>query len=206
MGLSLSSREVEVIMSEKRLNEELSAVEAALASLKPAASGVDRDRVMFLAGRTSAEGDSPIFAAQKSGQSPSYFSASPKRLKTQWLWPCTTAVSLLLAIASSGMLFLRGTATGEKEAAYGKSNNTQIAENTPQPLWYEHARKETSEVKRPRPYPSSGRGNIPMDYLSLNRLIAEKGVDALPGPLWVPIGPEKYPRRGLMIQDDWKMF
>ena len=38
-------------MSEKRINEELAAVEAALASLKPAASGVDRDRVMFLAGR-----------------------------------------------------------------------------------------------------------------------------------------------------------
>ncbi|MGD0383766.1 MAG: hypothetical protein ABSA77_09605 [Thermoguttaceae bacterium] len=168
-------------MSEKRLNEELAAVEAALASLKPAAAGADRDRVMFLAGRASANAYLP----------PTH------RLKTQWLWPCTTAVSLLLAIASSGMLFLSGTAKGEKEAAYTKSN---------QILWYEHVQKETPEVKRPRPRPSSGRDNIPMDYLSLNRLITEKGVEALPGRLWIPIGPEKLPRRGSIMQDDWKMF
>jgi len=175
-------------MSEKRINEELSAVEAALASLKPAASLSDRDRVMFLAGRASANAYLP----------------PTQRLKTQWLWPCTTAVSLLLAIASSGILFLRGTAKGEKEAAYAKSNQIQTAENTPQPLWYEHTRKETPEVKRQRP--SSGRDNIPMDLLSLNLLIAEKGVEALPSPSWIPIGPEKPPRRGPIMQDEWKMF
>jgi hypothetical protein len=177
-------------MSEKRLNEELSAVEAALASLKPAASGADRDRVMFLAGRASANANLP----------------PTQHLKTQWIWPCTTAVSLLLAIASSGMLFLRGTARGEKEAAYAKSNTIQTAENTPQPLWYEHTRKETPEVKRPRSRPSSGRDNIAMDYLSLNRLLAEKGIEALPGPLWIPIGPEKVPRSGPVMRDDDNLF
>ncbi|MGD0518353.1 MAG: hypothetical protein ABSA26_12530 [Thermoguttaceae bacterium] len=177
-------------MSEKRLNEELSAVEAALASLKPAASGADRDRVMFLAGRVSANVNFP----------------PTQRLKTQWIWPCTTAAALLLAIMSSSMLFLRGTAKGEKEAAYAKSNQIQTAENTPRTLWYEHARKETPAVNRPRPRPSSGRDNIPMDLLSLNLLIAEKGVEALPGPLWIPIGPEKYPRREVIMQDEWKMF
>jgi hypothetical protein len=45
-----------------------------------------------------------------------------------------------------------------------------------------------------------------MDLLSLNLLIAEKGVEALPGPLWIPIGPEKYPRREVIMQDEWKMF
>jgi hypothetical protein len=175
-------------MSEKRLNEELAAVEAALTSLKPAASGVDRDRVMFLAGRASVA-----------------YSPIPRQYrKTQWLWPCTTAVSLLLAIASSGMLFLRGTTMGEKQAAHVKSDMTQTVENIPQPLWYEHTQKETPEVKRPRP--SSERGNMPMDYLSLSMLVAEKGVDALPGPSWIPIGPETAPRRDLIMQDDWKMF
>jgi hypothetical protein len=177
-------------MSEKRINEELAAVEAALASLKPAASGVDRDRVMFLAGRASAA-----------------YSALPRQYrKTQWLWPCVTAVSLLLAIASSGMLFLRGTTMGEKQAAHVKSDKSQTAENIPQPLWYEHTQKETSEVKRPRPRLSSERGNMPMDYLSLSMLVAEKGVDALPGPSWIPIGPDKSPRRDSRMQDDWKMF
>ncbi len=108
-------------MSEKRLNEELAAVEAALASLKPAASLVDRDRVMFLAGRMSVVKNAPLH----------------QKHKTTWLWPCVTAVSLLLAIASSGMLFLHGTARSGKQAAYSKSNTIQTAENIPQPLWYE---------------------------------------------------------------------
>ncbi len=50
-ALAAITAEIEDIMSEKRLNEELAAIEIALASLKPAASRVDRDRVMFLAGR-----------------------------------------------------------------------------------------------------------------------------------------------------------
>jgi hypothetical protein len=175
-------------MSEKRINEELSAVEAALASLKPAASGADRDRVMFLAGRMSAVANTPLHQKQK----------------TSWLWPCVTAVSLLLAIASSGTLFIRGTATDKKEASYAKSNTIQTAENIPQPLWYEHVQKETPVVKRPRP--SSGRDSMSMDYLSLNKLIVEKGVESLPGPSWIPIGPEKSPRRDSIMQDERKMF
>ena len=39
----------------KRLNEELAAIEAALGSLTPAASSIQRDRLMFLAGRASAD-------------------------------------------------------------------------------------------------------------------------------------------------------
>jgi hypothetical protein len=175
-------------MSEKRINEELSAVEAALASLKPAASLLDRDRAMFLAGRMSAVAIAPLF----------------QKHRTFWLWPYINAISLLVAIASTGMLFVRGTAPGEKQAAYAKSNTNQTADNAPQPLWYEHAQKESPEVKRPRP--SSGRDNMSMDYLSLNLLIAEKGIDALPGPSWIPIGPEKVPRRDMRMQDDWKMF
>ena len=175
-------------MSEKRINEELSAVEAALVSLKPAASGVDRDRVMFLAGRMSAVANAPLHQKQK----------------TPWLWPCVAAVSLLLAIASGSMLFMRGTTMGEKQTAYAKSNKTQISENAPQPLWYEHTQKETPFVKRPRP--SSGRDSMSIDFLSLSMLVAEKGVDALPGPSWIPIGPENTPRRDTRMQDDWKMF
>jgi hypothetical protein len=175
-------------MSEQRINEELSAIEAALESLKPAASGADRDRIMFLAGRMSAVTNAPLH----------------QKHKTPWVWPCVTVVSLILAVTSSGMLFLRGTAMGEKQTAYAKSNKTQIKENSPQPLWYEHTQKDTPVVKRPRP--SSGRDNMQMNYLSISMLIAEKGVDALPGPSWIPIGPEKPPRRESIMQDEWKIF
>jgi hypothetical protein len=41
-------------MSQERLNDDLAAIEAALCSLTPASSGIDRDRLMFLAGRASA--------------------------------------------------------------------------------------------------------------------------------------------------------
>ena len=175
-------------MSEKRINEDLLAVEAALTALNPAASLLDRDRVMFLAGRASANAYLP----------------PTRHMKTQWLWPCATAVSLLLAIASSGMLFLRGTAMGEKEAAYVKSNTTQTAENIPQPLWYEHTQKETPEVKPAAPIVR--RDNMQMDYLSLSMLVAEKGIDALPGPSWIPIGSDKPSRSDSMMQDEWKTF
>ena len=177
-------------MSEKRINEELAAVETALATLKPAASGVDRDRVMFLAGRVSA-----------------VTQAKPRqRRKADWLWPCATVVSLLLAIASSGMLFLHGAVGGEKQVVYIKVEKSKTSNSISQPLWYEDTQKASREVKKPRPRPSSGRGNMPMDYLSLSMLIAEKGVEALPGQLWIPIGPEKYPRRNLMLHDDVNMF
>lgn len=43
-------------MSEENLNERLAALEAVLASFHPASLRVDRDRVMFLAGRASVSG------------------------------------------------------------------------------------------------------------------------------------------------------
>jgi hypothetical protein len=78
-------------MSEKRMNDELAAVEAMLGSLTPAASSLDRDRLMFLAGRTSVERLSPPAG----------------RRVTAWLWPCTTAAALLVA-ATLGLLWAGG--------------------------------------------------------------------------------------------------
>jgi hypothetical protein len=170
-------------MSEKRINEELAAVEAALASLKPAISGVDRDRVMFLAGRASV----------------TY--TPPRRSRTvKWLWPCITAVSLLTAFISSGILFMQGISSGEKGLAYSESKNIH------QIFWYPDKQTETTKFTQPRPRSSSGRDDLAMDYLTLNRLISEKGVEALPGPSWIPIGPEKSTRRYLIMRGDEKIF
>jgi hypothetical protein len=68
-------------MSEERLNEELAALEAALGSLKPVRSKIERDRVIFLAGR----------ALETQMQAPR------RRRINAWLWPCATAASLLAA-------------------------------------------------------------------------------------------------------------
>ena len=79
---------------------ERSALEQSLAAIQPAAPGIDRDRLMFLAG---------VASASASGASIS--SVNPKSKidnpKSRWLWPaattCLAATSLALAIA----LFLR---------------------------------------------------------------------------------------------------
>ena len=53
-GLIGFAKEVEGAMSEKPIDGELAAVEAALSTLRPTASALQRDRLMFLAGRASA--------------------------------------------------------------------------------------------------------------------------------------------------------
>jgi hypothetical protein len=70
-------------MSEERLSDELAAVEAALSSLTPVASNIQRDRVLFLAGLASAD----------------RVSLPRRRRLADWLWPCATSASLLLAAA-----------------------------------------------------------------------------------------------------------
>jgi hypothetical protein len=76
-------------MQQEPLKPELAAVEAALASLAPRA-GLDRDRLMFLAGQAAG-----LKAA--------------RRRPAAWLWPCATAASLALA----ALLGLRGLTSRE---------------------------------------------------------------------------------------------
>ncbi len=73
-------------MSQEKLNAELAAVEAVLLSLKPKPSSLERDRVLFLAGRASLR----------------------RRGPGSWLWPCATAASLLAAVTLGGVLLVRG--------------------------------------------------------------------------------------------------
>jgi hypothetical protein len=72
-------------MSQEPLNPELAALEARLTALTPRPAGLDRDRLMFLAGRAAA-------------------AQTARRGWTSWLWPCATAASLALAV----VLGLRG--------------------------------------------------------------------------------------------------
>jgi hypothetical protein len=78
-------------MSEKRLNEELAAVEAALASLTPVPSTIQRDQLLFLAGQAAAAS----------------VASRRRRRFAAWLWPCATSASLLVA-AGFGALWAAG--------------------------------------------------------------------------------------------------
>ena len=77
-------------MSEEKLNEQLNAVEALLASFKPAPLEADRDRVMFLAGRVSAP------------------SAWGGRRFAAWAWPGALAGMTAVAATLLVMLVTRG--------------------------------------------------------------------------------------------------
>jgi hypothetical protein len=62
-------------------------LERALSMLRPAASSIDRDRFLFLAGRASAEQVRPEFA--------------------RWMWPAATVLSSLAAVVLSVLLVTR---------------------------------------------------------------------------------------------------
>ncbi len=79
-------------MSQDKVNPDLEAMEAAFSSLRPAPSGVDRDRLMYLAGQ----------AATGSG------SADVRPPRAGWWWPCSTAASLLVAVTFAGLWLSRG--------------------------------------------------------------------------------------------------
>jgi hypothetical protein len=77
-------------MSEERLSDELAAIEAALCSLTPTPSGIQRDRLMFLAGKASVNRKSRY-----------------RRRIAALLWPIATAASLLAA-TTFGILWAAG--------------------------------------------------------------------------------------------------
>jgi len=91
-------------MSEERLSGELAAIEAALCSLTPAPSGIERDRLMFLAGRASVNR-----------------TVSHRRLAAM-LWPVATAASLLAA-TTFGILW----ATGNNPKLVERVANVSVA-------------------------------------------------------------------------------
>jgi hypothetical protein len=168
------------------LNGELAAVEAAFASLEPAVSSIDRDRMMFLAGRASIACSSP----------------PPVRRIVPWLWPVTTAASICIAIGFGCLSFFFGSHRVEKQIVYVDVNNGK-AEAVPAPkLWYDNVKSETAKTERPHPTP----GVEGMNYLSFSRLIAAKGVESLPLPKITELAPLDLSPGKPMTMRDWNMY
>ncbi len=95
-------------MREPRLGDELAAIEAALAGLKPARSRIDRDRLLSLAGR-AAVGETPPRRPQN---------------KTAWLWPYAAAAAALAAAVFLGVWLSAGSVPkGGGKLAGGPTGN-----------------------------------------------------------------------------------
>lgn len=156
--------------AEGRLSEDADGFERALASLTPCARGVDRDQLMFLAGKMSAK-QSPALAGS-----------------ARWLWPAATIASTLAA-AVLGILFagqagrepvrestdiVQELVSDDEEAPSKDGADSLIDgadQDPPEPL---------SEAD-PDGQLADGRVAQP-DYLRLRRTALMDGVEALPLP------------------------
>ncbi len=175
-------------MSEEPIDAELAAIEAALGSLKPAASALQRDRLMFLAGRASAATTLALLPTRR-------------RRIAVWLWPCATALSLAVAVAFAVL-------RGARVSLPSPSGRGAGGEGTVGHFVATDARKKSvihSErvpmadciVARPHPNPlPEGEGTVanslappsPWENRRLCQWVLEHGIDSLPEPDYAPCG------------------
>jgi hypothetical protein len=182
-------------MSEERLNSDLAAIEAALCSLTPAASNIQRDRLMFLAGRASANRVSAfgvrrfIAAFRKTAGIATRCGhiekkAAIDRRTPRLLWPMATVASLLLATMFAIL--------------WAKGNNAAFVEQ-PLPGVSIAAAALTDDIPDDTSPPS------PWANRRLCQLVLEKGVDAMPessvhGVSGTPFVPRDESYRSLLKQ------
>ena len=101
-------------MADEERNEDLDDLEAALASLSPRGSRIDRDRLLFLAGRASAE--------PTSGSS----------VRRRWLWPAATAASLTAACVLGALLAVRPETPVRRQIVYIEQPKNTIGKQDPE--------------------------------------------------------------------------
>jgi hypothetical protein len=85
----------------EQFSDDLKPFEAMLGSLRPVASRIDRDRLMYQAGGAAAS------AASVPATALTPATAESRRSK-QWLWPCVSAALLLIAASLGAALAFRG--------------------------------------------------------------------------------------------------
>ena len=139
------------------MKQDLAAVEAVLSSLSPAPSGLDRDGLMYLAGRASAGKSSP----------------SARRRRADWLWPCTTAAMVLVAVTFATMWLARGGPEVVTHVVYVESDRPAKAQGQSE----QQAVAIEVEVEV-----TAKRKELRTDYLQLRRPVLIHGVDAIPQP------------------------
>jgi hypothetical protein len=167
-----------------KLNDELVGIEAALASLAPVESMVDRDRLMYRAGQDSATVAHPRLVWNGASR----------------LWSIVSAASVLAAI-TFGMLYFRSTTNRvETRIVYVEVEKPKSADAAKK-LWYD---LPASKVAENEPAPSAF-GNNGMNYLALTQIIAAHGVEGIP-ELTPPSPAGNSPRHRPMTIRDWENF
>jgi hypothetical protein len=165
------------------LSEEDEATQSLLKCFAPASSGIDRDRLMFLAGRAAG-------LAEAARPQPSPTSRTNGR--HAWVWPAATAVmsavSLLLAIA----LFVRpASSIADRDGAppapahnqpppqLPQADGARVVVDSPSPVEGERVASDM----RPRAASSDAvqsAGSRTRSYLRQREIALTHGIDALP--------------------------
>lgn len=134
---------------------DLRAVENALSSLSPSRSGVDRDRLMFEAGRRSA--------------------------RTRWAWPSATAALAFLALGEAALLTTR--ATPEPQVIERIVEVKVPTPDTAVPVVILRQNRQADESSSPSFLFAPGAESGPLanqDYYHLREQALRFGVDSLP--------------------------
>jgi len=152
-------------MSEMQSNDELAAVEEALAQLTPSTSGVNRDRLMFQAGRRSAR-------------------------RARWSWPLAAAATALVGVILGLQLAPRPDAPDPGAmAARGHAPSDYRPEERDMA-----ASGHGTPVSRPAPTEQERRqARETAAYMRLRDRVLAEGLDALPELAVVLSGPAMRP-------------
>ena len=86
----------------EKFSDDLKPFEAMLGSLRPVASRIDRDRLMYEAGGAAASAAAVVPATALNP------ATAESRRSKQWLWPCISAAMLLIAASLGAALAFRG--------------------------------------------------------------------------------------------------
>jgi len=150
-----------VASPDDELPPELKSIEAELALLAPRSDRLDRDRLIFLAGRASG-----LALAH----------ATPSTSLGRWCWPAATASITAVAAALLVTLLVHTGSSGDRQSAKNSphpANDKSVAEDTPPKV-------RPVDEELPQPAPSS---DEPADRaVHGSSLLALLGLGWMPGP------------------------
>jgi hypothetical protein len=150
-------------MSEEAFDADLKAFETLLRSLPPSAGRLNRDRLMYQAGRLSAR-------------------------RRGWALPAATTALAAAVILLSGLLLRRPPAPAVEHVVI-RTVTREVAATAPQPV---SPPSPAAEPREAATEPSEGdeRAPLPPEALRLRDLVLSRGLDALPkSPPFVPAEP-----------------
>jgi hypothetical protein len=143
------------------LTPDLAALQAQLAGLKPAPLTLDRDRLMFEAGRAAAESERPL---STTGHRPNVGRVAGT---TRWIWPTTTALMTAACVMLAVMLIWRDDEANLANQPTAPQPATDHLLTEPTIDDFRNVEQLTSRFTPSRRSPAPTRGYLNIRYVAL---------------------------------------